>query len=186
MFKILFFFLRWFGNSLFQNDFKSIGQSFSNQINSYSSLMSSLNFNTQVKLSNGLDIPILGLGTYLSKGDDCYTSALIALQNGYTHLDTAQVYANEEQVGKAIIDSKVDRKKIFVTTKVWVANFENAYASVEESLKKLQLDYVDCILLHAPGVPGQDKDFKSMRKKAWLDLEKLYKEGKVKSIGISK
>jgi diketogulonate reductase-like aldo/keto reductase len=145
-----------------------------------------LNFSTKVKLSNGLEIPILGLGTYLSKGNDCYTASLIALQNGYTHIDTAQAYENEQQVGQAIIDSKVDRKTIFITTKVWISNFESTIASIEESLKKLQLDYIDCVLLHVPGLPGQNIDFKTTRKKAWLDLEKLYQEGKVKSIGISK
>eukprot|EP01080_Neovahlkampfia_damariscottae_P010245 gene10245-2664_t len=143
------------------------------------------NIESTTKFSNGVEIPIFGLGTYLSKGDDCYNSVLLALKNGYIHIDTAQDYGNENQVGKAILDSKIDRKKIFITTKIFPPNFEKAYSCVEESLKNLQVDYIDCILLHAPGIPGQNLDYKSMRKKAWLDFEKLYSEGKVKSIGVS-
>eukprot|EP01080_Neovahlkampfia_damariscottae_P010247 gene10247-2666_t len=143
------------------------------------------NIESKTKLPNGVEIPIFGLGTYLSKGDDCYNSVLLALKNGYIHIDTAQIYGNEEQVGKAIIDSGVDRKKLFITTKVFVSSFDKAYETVQESLKKLQLEYVDCVLLHAPGFPGKQEDFKSLRKEAWAGLEQAYEEGKTKSIGIS-
>jgi len=146
----------------------------------------------KIKLPTGDSIPLFGFGTYLSKDDECYESTLNALKSGYIHIDTAQVYGNEDQVGKAIKDSGVDRKKIFITTKLWFSNYgENAYSSLEESLKKLQLDYVDLILLHTPGIPkeissniDQSKN-KELRKNAWQTLEKFYNEGKTKAIGVS-
>lgn len=146
---------------------------------------------TTVKLSNGQEIPIFGFGTYLAKGNDAYESTLFALKNGYIHVDTAQVYGNEEQVGQAIKDSGVDRSKIYVTTKLWWSNFSEkaALPSLEESLKKLQLDYVDLVLLHTPGIPSNTKDEQKenpkKRKEAWLALEQFHKDGKTKSIGIS-
>eukprot|EP01080_Neovahlkampfia_damariscottae_P010246 gene10246-2665_t len=143
------------------------------------------NIESKTKLPNGVEIPIFGLGTYLSKGDDCYNSVLTALKNGYIHIDTAEVYQNEEQVGKAIVDSGIERKKLFVTTKIFTHNYEKSYEALKECLKKLQLEYVDCVLLHCPGFPGKQEDFKSMRKKAWAGLEQAYEEGLTKSIGIS-
>lgn len=108
----------------------------------------------------------------------CKESVLSALKAGYRHIDTAQAYFNEEQVGEAIKASGLKREEIFVTTKIWIDNYGEGktYVSVIESLRKLQLDYVDLILLHQP-----IGDYYS----AYRDLEKLYKEGKVKSIGVS-
>ena len=132
----------------------------------------------KIKLLSGEFIPEIGYGTYLEKGVDCYNGVLEALKAGYRHIDTAAFYGNEEEVGKAIKNSGIDRKEIFVTTKVWIDQFieGKAYDSVIESLRKLQLDYIDLILLHQPV-----GDYYA----AYRDLEKLYKEGKVKAIGVS-
>ncbi len=130
------------------------------------------------KLNNGLEIPVTRFGVYQISKEDCKESVLSALKAGYRHIDTAQAYFNEEQVGEAIKASGLKREEIFVTTKIWIDNYGEGktYVSVIESLRKLQLDYVDLILLHQP-----IGDYYS----AYRDLEKLYKEGKVKSIGVS-
>lgn len=130
------------------------------------------------KLNNGLEIPVTGFGVYQISKEDYKESVLSALKAGYRHIDTAQAYFNEEQVGEAIKASGLKREEIFVTTKIWIDNYGEGktYVSVIESLRKLQLNYVDLILLHQP-----IGDYYS----AYRDLEKLYKEGKVKSIGVS-
>ncbi len=130
------------------------------------------------KLYNGVEIPANGFGVYLISKTDCRSSVLTALKAGYRHIDTAQSYFNEEEVGDAIVESGIDRKDIFLTTKVWVDNYGEGktYASVIESLRKLKTDYVDLILLHQPIA-----DYYG----AYRDLEKLYKEGKVRAIGVS-
>ncbi len=131
-----------------------------------------------IKLYNGNTIPANGFGVYLISKNDCKASVLQALKAGYRHIDTAQAYFNEAEVGEALVESGIDRKDIFVTTKVWIDNYGEGktYASVIESLKKLKTDYVDLLLLHQPlsDVYG-----------AYRDLEKLYKEGKAKAIGVS-
>ncbi len=130
------------------------------------------------KLYNNTLIPANGFGVYLISKEDCKDSVLKALKAGYRHIDTAQSYFNEAEVGDAIIESGIDRKEIFITTKVWIDNYGEGktYASVIESLNKLKTDYVDLLLLHQPisDVYG-----------AYRDLEKLYKEGKAKAIGVS-
>ncbi len=130
------------------------------------------------KLYNGVEIPANGFGVYLISKEDCKESVLTALKAGYRHIDTAQAYFNEEQVGDALKECGIDRKDIFVTTKVWIDNYGEGktYASVIESLKKLKTDYVDLLLLHQPlsDVYG-----------AYRDLERLYKEGKARAIGVS-
>lgn len=130
------------------------------------------------KLYNGTMIPSNGYGVYQVSKGECKNSVLTALKVGYRHIDTAQSYFNEEQVGEAIKESGVARKEIFLTTKVWIDNYGEGktYASVIESLKKLKTDYVDLILLHQPF-----NDYYG----AYRDLEKLYKEGKVRAIGVS-
>ncbi len=118
-------------------------------------------------------------------------------------IERAEIYGNEEEIGQAIKDSNVDRKKIFITTKLWVSNFkeEDARKSIEESLKKLKTDYIDLILLHAPGfenninnkgfdpswgVPADKNSNMELRKSSWKVLESYYKDKKIKSIGLSK
>ena len=131
-----------------------------------------------VTLSNGVKMPQLGYGVYQVTQDECERCVRDALEVGYRHIDTAQSYFNEEQVGSAIAASGIDRGDIFLTTKVWIEHFGegSTRASVEDSLRKLKTDYIDLLLLHQPfgDVFG-----------AWRDMVKLYQEGKVRAIGIS-
>lgn len=131
-----------------------------------------------MKLYNGVEVPANGFGVYQVSKEDCKESVLTALKTGYRHIDTAQSYFNESEVGEALKESDVPRKEIFLTTKVWIDNYGEGktYDSVVESLKKLQTDYLDLILLHQPVV-----DYYA----AYRDLEKLYEEGKVRAIGVS-
>ena len=131
-----------------------------------------------MKLYNGVEIPANGFGVYQISKEDCKESVLTALKTGYHHIDTAQSYFNESEVGEALKESDVPRKEIFLTTKVWIDNYGEGktYDSVVESLKKLQTDYLDLILLHQPV-----GDYYA----AYRDLEKLYEEGKVRAIGVS-
>lgn len=131
-----------------------------------------------MKLYNGVEIPANGFGVYQVSKEDCKESVLTALKTGYCHIDTAQSYFNENEVGEALKESDVPRKEIFLTTKVWIDNYGEGktYDSVVESLKKLQTDYLDLILLHQPV-----GDYYA----AYRDLEKLYEEGKVRAIGVS-
>lgn len=129
-------------------------------------------------LYNGIKIPANGFGVYQVSPADCKISVLTALKTGYRHIDTAQAYGNESEVGEAIESSGIAREDIFITTKVWINQYGEGktYSSVIESLRKLKLDYLDLILLHQP-----IGDYFS----AYRDLEKLYEEGKVKAIGVS-
>ena len=131
-----------------------------------------------MKLYNGVEVPANGFGVYQVSKEDCKESVLTALKTGYRHIDTAQSYFNESEVGEALKESDVPRKEIFLTTKVWIDNYGEGktYDSVVESLKKLQTDYLDLILLHQPV-----GDYYA----AYRDLEKLYEEGKVLAIGVS-
>lgn len=131
-----------------------------------------------MKLYNGVEVPANGFGVYQVSKEDCKESVLTALKTGYRHIDTAQSYFNESEVGEALKESDVPRKEIFLTTKVWIDNYGEGktYDSVVESLKKLQTDYLDLILLHQPV-----GDYYA----AYRNLEKLYEEGKVRAIGVS-
>lgn len=131
-----------------------------------------------MKLYNGVEVPANGFGVYQVSKEDCKESVLTALKTGYRHIDTVQSYFNENEVGEALKESDVPRKEIFLTTKVWIDNYGEGktYDSVVESLKKLQTDYLDLILLHQPV-----GDYYA----AYRDLEKLYEEGKVRAIGVS-
>ena len=131
-----------------------------------------------VTLANGVKMPQLGYGVYQVTKEECERCVLDALEVGYRSIDTAQSYFNEEEVGNAILKSGVDRKEIFLPSKVWLEHFgyEECKKSVLESLKKLHTDYIDLMLLHQPfgDVYG-----------AWRALEELYDEGKIRAIGIS-
>lgn len=129
-------------------------------------------------LSNGVKMPMLGYGVYQVSKEECERCVLDALSVGYRSIDTAQAYFNEEQVGTAIEKSGIDRKDIFLTTKVWLGHFgeQNAYKSVINSMQKLRTDYLDLVLLHQPFGDAYG---------AWRALERLYDEGKIRAIGIS-
>lgn len=130
------------------------------------------------KLYNGVEIPVNGFGVYQVSKEDCKKSVLMALKAGYRHIDTAQAYFNEEEVGEALQECGIARNEIFLTTKVWIDHYGEGktYASVIKSLRKLKTDYIDLILLHQPIC-----DYYG----AYRDLEKLYEEGKVRAIGVS-
>ena len=131
-----------------------------------------------VTLSNGVRMPQLGYGVYQVAREECERCVLDALSVGYRHIDTAQAYQNEEQVGSAVEKSGVPRGEIFITSKVWVDRYgyDECRKSVSESLEKLRTDYIDLMLLHQPFA-----DYYG----AWRALEDLYGEGKLKAIGIS-
>jgi methylglyoxal/glyoxal reductase len=133
-------------------------------------------------LHNGVEMPWLGLGVFLVKdGEEVVNSVKVALEAGYRSIDTAAVYKNEEGVGKAIAESNVPREELFITTKVWNADqgYEATLAAFDVSLKKLGLDYLDLYLIHWP-LPSQGKFVET-----WKALEKLYKDGRVRAIGVS-
>jgi len=131
-----------------------------------------------ITLNNGVKMPQLGYGVYLVTKEECERCVLDALDVGYRSIDTAQSYFNEEEVGSAIEKSGIDRKEIFLTSKVWIEHFgyEECKKSVLESMEKLRTDYLDLMLLHQPF--GDTFG-------AWRALEDLYKEEKLRAIGIS-
>lgn len=129
-------------------------------------------------LSNGVKMPMLGYGVYQVTKEECERCVLDALSVGYRHIDTAQSYFNEEEVGSAIAKSLVPREEIFLTTKVWLEHYgyEAAKKSLETSLEKLKVEYIDLVLLHQPFGDSYN---------AWRALEELYEAKKIRAIGIS-
>ena len=141
-------------------------------------------------LLNGVEAPALAYGTWLIKNENAAECVKLALKNGYRHIDTAQAYGNEKGVGKGIRESGIDRKDIFVTTKVMaeIKSYKRAKKSIDASLKRLGLDYVDLILIHCPqpwALYRGPLSFDKENIKVWKALEEAYKEGKVRSIGVS-
>lgn len=145
--------------------------------------------NETYTLSNGVKIPKIGLGTWQVKdGNEVYESCLAALRNGYRHIDTAEGYQNEAGVGKAVKDSKVAREEIFVTSKLesHIKTYEGAKEAFNKTLEELGFDYLDLFLIHAPwpwSNMGQNCDEGNVL--AWKAMEELYKEGKIRAIGVS-
>lgn len=131
-----------------------------------------------VTLANGVKMPQLGYGVYQVTKEECKRCVLDALDVGYRAIDTAQSYFNEAEVGEAIAESGIDRKEIFLTTKVWIEHYgyEQAKESVLQSMEKLKTDYIDLVLLHQPFA-----DYYG----AYRALEDLYEEGKLRAIGVS-
>ncbi|WP_027089050.1 aldo/keto reductase [Thomasclavelia saccharogumia] len=132
-----------------------------------------------ITLNNGIKMPAVGFGVFqIDDKEECVRVVLDAIESGYRLIDTAQSYGNEEAVGEAIKKTSLPREELFITTKVWISNYgyENTKKSVEESLRKMQLDYLDLVLLHQPF-----KDYHS----AYKALIDLYQEGKIKAIGVS-
>jgi diketogulonate reductase-like aldo/keto reductase len=139
-------------------------------------------------LSNGVKVPKVGLGTWQSSKEDAYNATLCALKLGYRHIDTAYAYQNEDAVGKAIKDSKIDRKEIFVTTKLpaQYKSYDEAIKYFNESLEALGLDYIDLYLIHAPWPWSEvGKDCEKENIEVWKAFIDIYNTGKVKSIGVS-
>ena len=132
----------------------------------------------EIKLSNGVLMPQMGYGVYQIEPEDCERCVMDAISVGYRMIDTAQAYLNEEAVGKAWRKSGVRREDLFLVNKVWHSNYGEGQTmkSIDESLRKLQTDYIDLILLHQPFCD---------RYGAYRDLEKAYKAGKVRAIGVS-
>lgn len=126
-------------------------------------------------LNNGVEMPNFGLGTYLIKPDDAEVTVREGLKMGYRLIDTANAYSNERAVGRGIKASGVDRKEIFLSTKLWITEYENENA-VDETLERLGVDYIDLLFIHQPG---------GNYMAGYRMLEKAYKEGKIKAIGIS-
>lgn len=131
-----------------------------------------------IKLNETIEIPALGFGVFQIPQEQTKDSVVNAIQAGYRHIDTAQSYMNETEVGEGIKASGIDRSELFVTTKVWIenVNYENTLKSIERSLVRLQLDYIDLVLIHQPynDVYG-----------SWKALEELQENGKIKAIGVS-
>ncbi|GIO62598.1 aldo/keto reductase [Paenibacillus cineris] len=130
-------------------------------------------------LNNGVTMPWLGLGTYKAQGDDVYKAVKLALEIGYRSIDTAKVYGNEEEVGRAIAESGIPRGELFVTTKVWNDDqgYDSTLRAFESSQKRLGLEVIDLYLIHWPG--------KDKFKDTWKAMERLYEEGQIRAIGVS-
>lgn len=140
------------------------------------------------KLNNGMSIPQIGFGTWQTPdGDVAESSVLHALEAGYRHIDTAAIYGNEESVGRAIKKSGINREELFITTKLWNNNhsYEKAKAAIDESLKKLDLDYVDLYLIHWPNPLEIRETYVEGNAESWRAMEEAVAEGKVKAIGVS-
>lgn len=131
-----------------------------------------------VKLSNSLEMPLLGYGVFQVNPDECERCVSDAIEVGYRLIDTAQIYKNEEGVGRAVANSGISRKDFFLVTKVWISNagYENAKQSIDKSLEKLKTDYIDLVLIHQPF-----GDYYG----TYRLLEEYYEKGIIKSIGVS-
>ena len=135
------------------------------------------NFETKtVKLNSGYEMPLNGIGTYSLTGDTCYNAIISALNSGVRLIDTAYMYGNEEEIGRAIKDSNVPREEIFIITKIYPNQFDNPEEAIEMAFEKLDVEYIDMMLLHHPGTNDV---------KAYKVMEKYVREGKIRSIGLS-
>ena len=141
-------------------------------------------------LSNGVEIPKVGLGTWLIPDDKAADAVKAAIDCGYTHIDTAQAYGNERGVGEGVRTAGIPREKIFITTKVAaeLKDYRRAAESIDESLRKLGIDYADLIIIHCPQPWAEFRGAKryfAENKQVWKALEDAYEAGKVRSIGVS-
>ena len=135
------------------------------------------NFETRtVTLNSGYEMPLNGIGTYSLTKETCYNSIMSALESGVRLIDTAYMYSNEEEIGRAIRDSGVPREEIFIITKIYPSQFDDPESAIEMALEKLDVDYIDMMLLHHPG--NNDVE-------AYKAMEKYVESGKIHSIGLS-
>lgn len=135
---------------------------------------------TNINLTSGTTIPQIGFGTWMNKDEnECKSAIQAAIDIGFRHFDTAQIYENEQFVGEALANCKIPRSELFITTKIWNDNmsWDDIIPSFEESLKKLKTDYVDLLLLHFPVT--------EFRRPAWRRMEDIFNSGKAKAIGVS-
>ncbi|WP_313303728.1 aldo/keto reductase [Empedobacter sp.] len=140
------------------------------------------------KLSNGIEIPAIGFGTWLLEGEKVIEPLKIALTKGYTHIDTAAIYKNEKEIGTVLKAENVDRSKLFITSKCWNSErgYEKAMAAFEQTLADLQTDYLDLYLIHWPANETQFPDtWAELNAGTWQAFEEIYKSGKAKAIGVS-
>jgi diketogulonate reductase-like aldo/keto reductase len=147
-----------------------------------------LNINSTYKLKNGVEIPVVGFGTWQTPdGDVAENAVLDAIKAGYRHIDTAAVYKNEASVGRGIAKSGVRREELFVTTKLWndAHGYEEAKAALADSLEKLGLDYVDLYLIHWPNPLAIRDSWQEKNRAAWKYMEEALTQGKVRAIGVS-
>lgn len=139
-------------------------------------------------LRNGVNIPCIGFGTYLTPdGETAVRAVKEALKTGYRLIDTAAVYKNEKSVGTAIIESDILRKDIFITSKLWnnKQGYDSTLYAFDKTMEELTLDYLDLYLIHWPVAKGHDEDWTQMIHDTWRAMEKLYKDKRIRSIGVS-
>ncbi|MHC5230146.1 aldo/keto reductase [Enterococcus sp. LJL99] len=146
--------------------------------------------NETYTLSNGVKIPKLGFGTWMIENEQAAEMVRQAIQVGYRHIDTAQAYGNEEGVGDGIRSSGIERKDLFVTTKLAaeIKNYEEAVLAIDESLNKLAIDYIDLMIIHSPkpwAVFQEENHYFEGNIEAWRALEEAYQKGKIRAIGVS-
>lgn len=149
-----------------------------------------MQYNKKIRLNNGIDIPVLALGTYLIDDEKVVEVVKNALQLGYRHIDTAQAYENERGVGEGIRLSGVPRNEIFIQTKLQaeIKDYETAKIAIEESLKKLGVDYIDLMIIHCPqpwACFRNGNHYEEGNLAAWRALSEFYQVGKIKAIGVS-
>lgn len=140
-----------------------------------------------MELYNGINIPDMGFGTYRMPAEDTEKSVLCALKNGWRHIDTAAFYGNEREVGAAVRDSGLKREEVFVTSKLWNTErgYETTLKAFDKTLEALGFDYLDLYLIHWPASPFYYDNWKQLNSDTWRAFEKLYREGRIRAIGLS-
>lgn len=147
-----------------------------------------LNSASVYTLNNGVKMPVIGFGTWQVKdGEEAYLSVREALKVGYRHIDTAELYRNEESVGRAIKDSGLPRHELFITTKIWNKHvtYEDAKKAIDQSLARLGLTYVDQLLIHWPNGTASRPHYEKRNREVYKAMEEAYFAGKIRSLGVS-